>query len=35
MDTKSQRILNIYKTGVSETELTDILKTKINASTGN
>lgn len=34
MDTKSQRILNIYETGVSETELTETLKTKINASAG-
>lgn len=34
MDTKAQRILNIYEQGVSETELTDTLKTKINASTG-
>lgn len=34
MDAKAQRILNIYETGVSETELTETLKTKINASTG-
>ena len=34
MEEKAQRILNIYETGVSETELTETLKTKINASTG-
>ena len=34
MDKKAQRILNIFETGVSETELTETLKTKINASTG-
>lgn len=34
MDTKSQRILNIYETGVSETEITETLKSKINASAG-
>ena len=34
MDEKAQRILNIFETGVSETELTETLKTKINASTG-
>ena len=34
MEEKAQRILNIFETGVSETELTETLKTKINASTG-
>ena len=34
MEDKAQRILNIFETGVSETELTETLKTKINASTG-
>lgn len=34
MDAKAQRILNIYEDGVSETELTETLKTKINASIG-